>query len=302
MKKTQNVSIVIPNWNGKHLLEKHLRSILSVSDRGEVLVVDDGSTDDSVAFLKKNFPEVRVVVKDKHEGFASTVNVGVAMAKADIVVLLNTDIEPEKGFLKSLLSHFTDPLVFAVACMDKSKEGGHVILRGRGFAWWEKGFFVHKRGEVDSSDTAWVSGGSSAFRKSIWEALGGMDPLFNPFYWEDIDLSYRARKAGYKVFFESRSIVWHFHEEGMIYQSFFQKLIKTIAYRNQFIFIWKNISDVRLLLSHIFWTPIRIMQALLHGDIWMIVGYWAALVRLPQIFASRMKSSAHWKKSDRDLL
>ena len=302
MKKAQNVSIVIPNWNGKHLLEKHLRSVLSVLDRGEVLVVDDGSTDDSVAFLKKNFPEVRVVTKDKHEGFASTVNVGVAMAKADIVVLLNTDVEPEKGFLEPLLSHFVDPSVFAVACMDKSKEGDHVILRGRGLTWWEKGFFVHKRGEVDSSDTAWVSGGSSVFRKSIWEALGGMDPLFNPFYWEDIDLSYRARKAGYKVFFESKSIVWHFHEEGMIYQSFSQKLIKTIAYRNQFIFIWKNISDVRLLFSHVFWTPIRLLQVLLHGDIWMLIGYWMALARLPRILASRMKSSAHWKKSDRDLL
>jgi len=302
MKKTQNVSIVIPNWNGKHLLEKHLRSILSVSDRGEVLVVDDGSTDDSVAFLKKNFPEVRIVVKDKHEGFASAVNAGVVATRGDIVILLNTDVVPEKNFLEPLLIHFKDPAVFAVGCMNKNKEGDRMILRGRGLAWWEKGFFVHKRGEIDNTDTAWVSGGSGAFRKNIWKELGGMDSLFNPFYWEDIDLSYRARKAGYNIFFEPKSIVWHFHEEGMIYQSFSQKLIKTIAYRNQFIFIWKNISDVRLLLSHIFWTPIRIMQALLHGDIWMLIGYWMALARLPRILASRMKSSAHWKKSDRDFL
>ena len=298
----KRLSVVIPNWNGRHLLEKHLPSVLAAVRKEEVIIVDDGSTDDSLVFLKKNYPKVGILAKGKHEGFASAVNAGVAAAGGDIVVLLNTDVVPEEGFLPPLVSHFANDKVFAVGCMEKSKEGDPVVLRGRGLAKWQRGFFVHERGEVNASDTAWVSGGSGAFRKSLWQELGGMDPLFNPFYWEDIDMSYRARKAGYKILFEPKSIVRHFHEEGKIKQSFSNSAITIIAYRNQFTFIWKNISDVRFLLSHICWAPIRLLQALFMGDIGMILGYWTALFRLPKIFTSRITSSAYWKRSDRGLL
>ena len=209
---------------------------------------------------------------------------------------------PEENFLPPLVSHFANDKVFAVCCMDKSKEGDTIVLRGRGLAKWQRGFFIHERGEVNASDTAWVSGGSGAFRKSMWSGLGGMDPLFNPFYWEDIDLSYRGRKAGYALLFEPKSVVWHFHEEGKIKHSFTKTRVAVVAYRNQFTFIWKNISDVGFLLSHTFWVPIRLLQSLLTGDVWMIAGYVTALVRLPQLFTSRLKVSKHWRRSDRELL
>lgn len=297
-----NVSIVIPNWNGKHLLEKNLPKVIEAAKEAEIIVVDDGSIDDSVGFLRQNFSNTTVVTKERHEGFASCANAGVEAAKGEIVVLLNTDVVPEKNFLLPLLKHFEDPRVFAVGCMDKSREGDAVVLRGRGIATWQRGFFVHERGEVDHPDTAWVSGGSGAFRKRIWQELGGMDPLFNPFYWEDIDLSYRARKAGYRILFEPKSIVWHFHEEGKIRQTFSKFRVKAIAYRNQFMFIWKNISDIPLLLSHAFWSPIRLIQSLLGGDVWMLVGYFAALIHLPEVLVSRMNATVHWKLHDRQLL
>lgn len=302
MRKSLSVSIVIPNWNGKFLLEKNLGAVMSVCGGAEILVVDDGSTDDSVSFLKNRFPAVRVVSKKNHEGFASSVNKGVEAARGDVVVLLNTDVVPEKGFLAALLGHFHDESVFAVGCMDKSKEGDSIVFRGRGLARWQKGFFVHERGEVDAADTAWVSGGSGAFRKRIWATLGGMDTLYDPFYWEDIDLSYRARKAGYLVKFEPKSIVWHFHDDGKIRRSFTASRVKTVAYRNQFIFIWKNISDTNLLISHAFWTPIRLFQTLLIGDVSMTAGYVAAVIRLPKIIWSRIRSSSYWKLRDRELL
>ena len=298
----KNVSIVIPNWNGKGLLEKNLPKVVAAAKDAEILVVDDGSTDDSVVFVKKNYEKIGIIAKKNHEGFASSVNAGVAAANGDIVVLLNTDVVPEENFLPPLVSHFANDKVFAVGCMDKSKEGDTIVLRGRGLAKWQRGFFIHERGEVNASDTAWVSGGSGAFRKSMWSGLGGMDPLFNPFYWEDIDLSYRGRKAGYALLFEPKSVVWHFHEEGKIKHSFTKTRVAVVAYRNQFTFIWKNISDVGFLLSHTFWVPIRLLQSLLTGDVWMIAGYVTALVRLPQLFTSRLKVSKHWRRSDRELL
>ena len=271
------------------------------SDGAHIIIVDDHSTDESVSYVQTKFPDITIIRKNTHEGFTSTVNAGVKEANTDIVVLLNTDIEPEKNFLKPLFSHFFDSGVFAVGCMDKSVENGKKLLRGRGIGWWEKGFYIHKRGEVNESVTAWVSGGSGAFRRSMWNELGGMDTIFNPFYWEDIDLSYRARKAGWKTLFEPKSLVVHFHEEGKIKKEYTEKEIKRIAYRNQFIFIWKNCTDWKILLIHSIWLPIRLIQAFFRGDFSLIWGCIEALWNLPKIIQRRCMQQRFSHLSDSDL-
>ncbi len=296
------VSIVIPNRNGVKLLQKNLPAVLAAGKSAEVMVVDDASTDDSISAVIKEFPSVKIIKKDRHEGYPSTVDFGITQAKGDVIVLLNSDVRPEKNFLAPLLKHFSDPQIFAVGCMDKSIEGEKVVLRGRGVARWEKGMYIHSRGEIDKTDTAWVSGGSGAFRKTIWDKLGGMDPIFNPFYWEDIDISYRALKAGYKILFEPASVVTHEHARGVIAQEYSQLRIKTIAYRNQFLFIWKNISDVWLWVEHIVWTPIRLLQSIFRADIPMFMGYWLALLKLPTLLVRRDHVSRFWKKGDRAIL
>ncbi len=296
------ISVVIPNWNGVYLMRKHLANVITASPGAEVIVADDMSTDGSVEFLRKNFPAVRVVAGKRREGFAANVDRGAAAAHGDILVLLNTDVEPEAGYLKPLVQRFSDAQVFAVGCLEKSHEQGSVIRRGRGIARWEKGLYVHARGEVDKTDTAWVSGGSGAFRRSMWEKLGGMDTVYNPFYWEDIDLSYRARKAGWKILFEPKSVVHHWHEEGKIKREFSASDVKRIAYRNQFIFIWKNLSDGAILVAHARWTPIRLLKAALTGDFLMLQGYVLAVAKLPEILRRRTEQKKLWKAKDGGLI
>ena len=264
-----DISVVIPNYNGVKLLEKNLPKVLDIlknykEGKTEVIVVDDASTDKSVELLKRY--KVGTLAIPKNLGFSSAVNKGVSKAKGEIVVLLNTDVSPEKDFLRPLLGHFKDEKVFAVGCMDKSMENGKTVLRGRGLGKWEKGFLVHRRGEVDKTNTLWVCGGSGAFRKSIWEKLGGLNELYNPFYWEDIDLSYRALKSGYKIVFESQSIVTHEHEKGAIKSKYSEFQIKTIAYRNQFIFVWENATDYSLQFLHFVWLPYHFLKALARRD------------------------------------
>ena len=295
------ISIVIPNRNGANLLKKNLPSVLAAAKGAELIVVDDASTDDSLKLLKNTCPSVRVVRKVRHDGYASTVNAGVREAHGDVVVLLNSDVRPEKDFLAPLIKHFDDPSVFAVGCLEKSHEKGSIVLRGRGEAKWEKGFFIHWRGEVDQTTTAWVAGGSGAFRKSIWEKLGGMDTIYDPFYWEDIDLSYTALKAGYRILFERKAVVAHEHETGAIKQAYSKGFVNMIAYRNQFLFIWKNMSDPKILFAHALWTPVRLVQALFQGNFALISGYVRALSYLPSVYQSRLKSSRYWKVSDRAL-
>lgn len=296
-----SVSIVIPNWNGKELLQKYLPSVLEAAKGNEVIVVDDGSTDGSVETLQSDFPGVRLIRQKHQRGFSHTVNTGVREATGDIVVLLNTDIKPEKDFLTYLVRHFENPEVFAVGCMDKSVEGTSIVLRGVGVARWIRGFYIHKKGEVNSRDTAWVSGGSGAFRRSLWNTLGGLDELYSPFYWEDIDLSYRARKSGYVVRFEPKSIVWHYHEQGKILRKYSKRYIRTISYRNQFIFIWKNLTDPGIMLEHALWLPVRLMQAIFRGHGEMVVGYILALLKLSVVTVHRIRQLPLYHRSDREL-
>lgn len=280
-------------------MAKHLPAVLKHAQGAEIVVADDASSDDSVELIREKFPNVRLVANTIRQGFAGNVNSGVAAARGDIVVLFNTDVEPEKGFLAPLLKHFNDPKVFAAGCLEKSYDPGGVVLRGRGEARWRRGFFVHWRGEVNRPDTAWVSGGSGAFRRAIWNKLGGMDILYNPFYWEDIDMSYRALKAGYRLVFEPKSVVGHFHEEGKIKSEFTPQDVKRIAYRNQFTFIWKNLSDPKEIIVHCFLTPVRLLRAIISGDFLMLQGYLLALTRLPWILLSRYRASIHWFVGDK---
>lgn len=265
------------------------------SSIAEIIIVDDASTDDSIQYIENQISKIkntdqksetemlRLLVNTRNLGFSPTVNRGEKEAAGEIIILLNTDVVPEKDFLEPLLTHFKDENVFAVGCMDKSLENGKVVLRGRGEGHFERGFLVHRRGEVNKNNTLWVSGGSGAFRKSIWEKIGGLNELYAPFYWEDIDLSYRALKAGYKVLFEPKSIVVHEHEKGAIKERYSRFRIKTIAYRNQFIFMWSNITDFDLRLKHLLWLWYHFIKALLRGDMAFLIGFVKAFILLPKI-------------------
>lgn len=303
------ISFIIPNFNGEKLLSKNLPKVFSVikgfEERNkvavEIVIADDASTDKSLEVIKSfNQPNLVIVENKINKGFSSNVNSAVKKSSGEILVLLNTDVVPEKGFLEPLLQHFKDEQVFAVGCLEKSIENGKTVLRGRGVGRWERGLLVHSKGDASKIDTLWVSGGSGAFRKSIWDKIGGLNALYDPFYWEDIDLSYRAKKAGYKVLFEPKSIVIHEHEKGAIRSKFSKFKVKSTAFRNQFTFVWLN-ADSDTLLKHFLLIPYFKLKALISLDLAFFVGLTKAFLRLPVIFAERWKLQKLFVKKDKEV-
>jgi len=309
------ISVVIPNYNGERLLKINLPQVLNCTHISEVIVVDDASTDESVKEVQNSSRlnrdkiqneqlKLKIITNEKNLGFASTVNRGVKEASGELIVLLNTDVCPEPKFLETVISYFNNPKVFAVGFLQKCKEGSQIILRGRGIGRFQRGFLIHSRGATSDKDTSdggrvpssevedfrktlWVSGGAGIFRKKIWESLGGLNPLYNPFYWEDIDLSYRALKAGYDLIFESKSIVNHYQQEGAIKSIYSPFYIKTIAYRNQILFIWLNITDFSYLIQHLVFLPFHFIKSLIIGDWAFISGLFLAIQISPLVFVKR---------------
>lgn len=236
------VTIAIPNFNGEKLLEKNLPNILAAG-ADEVLIIDDFSKDQSILMIRKNFPKVKLLINQKNYGFIVSVNKLFKEAIGDIVVLLNNDVFVEKDFLKPLLKHFQDKDVFAVNCHEKGE--------GPSITFWKDGYFQFDRGieKNELQESGWASGGSAAFSKKIWNELKGFDKLYAPFYWEDLDISYRAKQSGYKILWEPASCVYHQHETT-ISKSFNKRYVDWIKQRNQLLFIWKNITNKNLLKDH----------------------------------------------------
>lgn len=247
--KKFTVSVVMPNLNGEKLLEKNLPFLLKAKDNPanniiEVIVVDDGSWDGSVKLLTKKFPEVKLIKHKVNRGFSAGVNTGTRMAKGDLVLLINTDVIPSENFLEPVFKHFENEKVFAVS------------LHEEGFAWargsfWG-GYIQLAMGEETKTphNSFYVSGGSGVFRRSIWMELGGMDEkLLSPFYWEDIDICYRAEKRGYINLWEPEGKVVHNHESTI--SKFPKTYVQRVKERNQLLVIWKNIHSQAMMRNHI---------------------------------------------------
>ncbi|KKR83006.1 MAG: Glycosyl transferase, family 2 [Candidatus Daviesbacteria bacterium GW2011_GWA2_40_9] len=292
------ISIVIPNWNGAEKLQRNLPRVLKAtkfSQVEEIIMSDDASTDDSLKIVKSQFKEV-VVLESKIErnlGFSSNVDKGAREAKGDLIVLFNTDAAPSKDFLKPILSHFDDPKVFSVGC----NTGGLWAT-----ATFHDGFFWHDQArktstcEAKAHITLWVSGGSGVFRKSLWDEMGGLDTLYDPFYLEDLDLGYRAWKRGYINLWEPKSLVEHYKEPGVIETNYSQKIVSQTAERNLLIFTWKNITSQKLISDHQKTLVLRLLKHPGYSKIFL-----SALKRLPQILSKRKIEKAQAKLTDEEV-
>ncbi len=308
-------SVVILNWNGRDLLAQGLPSVLdAAAETGEgceILVVDNGSTDDSVGFVRDSFPSVRVLPLDKNYGFGEGNNIGVRNASGDIVVLLNSDMVVEKHFLRPLLDAFeADANLFAAACqIFFQDEGKRREETGKTFSYWDHGVIQYLHQDVTSLDcdrnyvpVSWAGGGASAFDKGKFLHLGGFRSLFSPAYVEDTDLSYRARKRGWGVVFTPASVVYHKHRASST-KRYQEEELEVLIRRNQLLFIWANVSDRKLFAEHLLTHPLRVLR---HSMKDLALLDWRALRRaLPSYFRCRRENRSDRKlaaRGDRELL
>jgi GT2 family glycosyltransferase len=312
------VTIQILNWDGLHLMKECLPSVVDAVRRQalisgrtyEILVVDNGSRDGSVDYLRQQFPDVRVLPLDRNYGFSIGNNRGFQEVHSDVVVLLNNDMLVTADFLQPLLTPFADSSVFAVSSQiffpDSGKRREETgMTRGR----FEKGFFRFWHEEVNTRDEHratlpifWAGGGASAVDVRKLKALGGFDTLYHPFYVEDTDISWQAWKRGWKCLLAPRSHVVHKHR-GTSRPKFGDDFVDCTIRRNQFLFIWKNVTDTGLILQHLLALPhIHGSAVLQKGARFEVRSYGAAILRLPLAVWRRMSNLREYVAGDRDVL
>lgn len=276
----ENISIVIPSYRAVALYEKNLPAVLAcMRDKDELIVVDDasGPEDQTIIWFEKKFAIKKIVftqfaadfylgeykeknkklrivllVNHKNQRFGASANRGFAVASYNLVFLINNDVAPYSDCLTHLIPHFAKKTVFAIACLEHETLINEI--GGRNKLWFEKGMFLHSRHkDLTFGETAWASGGSAMFRKSVFQKLKGFDHRYYPAYWEDIDLSFQAKKNGYIVLFEPKAQVDHNHETSNK-SVFGEKKIRQISWRNAKKFAWKN-GDIWQKISFLLWQP-----------------------------------------------
>lgn len=306
------VSVVIPAYRGCELLRANLPALVrAAAAHGQpveiIVVVDDGGTDGTPEMLATHFSEVRVLVNPENLGFGRAVNRGVAAATHGIVLALNTDIVVDEGLFCHALHWFDDPAVFSVTpdMVDPGRrfETQSLTRLKHGPCW----FLVQNlqpcqlatlEGEIP---ILFGSGGGSFFDRDKYLALEGFDPLYRPFYIEDIDLGYRAWKAGWKCLFEPRTRVEH-ETSSTIGSLAKRRRIKLIGDRNRHLFLWANIGDPWLMVRYFLALPFSLLYDLIGFRKYKLAGFFWALRDALAIPAARRRRRLWWRTTDRAIL
>jgi GT2 family glycosyltransferase len=253
-----HVAVVILNWNGKRYLEQFLPSLIEhTGSKAEIVVADNDSSDDSVVFLERNYPFLRIIRNPGNMGFATGYNMALRQIDAEYFVLLNSDIEVTAGWLdpiirlmegdtkigacqpKILSWHDRSAFEYAGASGGFLDQFGYPFCRGRLFQTLEK-----DQGQYDdTTEIFWASGACMFVRSDLYHQLGGLDDDFFA-HMEEIDFCWRLHNHGFKVMVCPSSVVYHIGG-GTLPKASWRKTY--LNFRNNFMLLYKNLPRRQLI-------------------------------------------------------
>ena len=249
------ITVVIPNYNGLRFLEECLQALYAQTPdtpEYEVVLVDNGSSDGSVEFVRENYPEVRIEALSENTGFSYAVNVGIEKAASEYVILLNNDTKVKPEFIKYLYEAIeARPQAFSVSAKmlmwdkpeliddagDRYCVFGWAFSRGKG----KPSELYHIPCEVFSA-----CAGAAIYRRSVFNKIGLFD-VEHFAYMEDIDIGYRARIFGYRNYYEPRAEVIHYGSASS--GSRYNEWKASLASANNVYVVWKNMPLLQWIIN-----------------------------------------------------
>jgi GT2 family glycosyltransferase len=265
------------------------------------MVIDDCSNDNSLRILADEFPEVRAERTPQNLGFQEANNYAVKLAESKIVMPMNNDIKLDPKALHYLALHFDNKDTFAVSGKIFAFDQTTFLYGNRGGYFHKGHFHLYEKPPEDESQTLFACGGAFMVNRQKYLDLGGFDSMYHPLYYEEIDLSYRALKRGWKVHYEPQSIAYHKVQATITRQEKLRS-ISLVSARNNYLFIWKNILDRSMTLTFLFYIPLFLLRDLFRLKSRFWVAFYMALKRLPRALRGRSIEQSAVLYSDREIL
>lgn len=300
-----SVAIVILNWNGKHHLEQFLPSVLSTRyPNYKIIVADNGSTDDSIDYLKKNYPQIELVILDQNYGFARGYNEALKQVSADYYMLLNSDVEVQSNWLQPMVDVLQKE-EDAVACQPKIlgfKNKNLFEYAGGAGGWLDSFGYPFARGRIfdiceedkgqfdETEEVFWASGAAMLIKSEIYHQLKGFDEYFFA-HQEEIDLCWRIHLAGYRIFCCPQSVIYHVGG-GTLPRGNSRKTF--LNFRNNQILLAKNLPWSEKwwkIPFRLFLDQVSAVKGLLSGD----GGYFVAIFKAHLAFFDWILFKVHMK-------
>lgn len=307
MSRSPGVTVVIPTWNGAALLADNLpplrQALNAWGGAWEVIVVDDAGQDETAEVVQRCCPEAILLRNEKNSGFSLTCNAGFAQAVHPVVLCLNNDVRVSDGFLAPLLRHFDDQSVFAVTPdiiveHEQRNQGIVMGLYGKGNL---KGSFASAEKKSAVRENLYAIGACVAYDRDKLMQLGGYAAdLYTPYLFEDVDLSYRAWKRGWRSLYEPGGAVRHLSSATINRQGKRKK--RTIYFCNRFVFHWANLTDAGFLLKNFFFTILHLMFCWLWLDLVYYRAFGMAVARIGAIRKVRLANAPYRRLSDGEIL
>ena len=298
---------MILNYNGADLLPKCLPSIVEASRKAfhptKLTLLDNQSQDRSAEWAVKQFPEIDAVTSPRNLLLVSF-NDYLKQADEDIAILMNNDIRVDANFVDPLVQIFEkNPDAFLASprtfSFDGSRyEGGRTKAKIKAGFFWSSAVFPGYEAWVNRPGYTFASGFGAFHRKRFLE-LGGYDDLYLPGILEDADLGFRSWQQGYRSYYVPESKVFHLGQASFR-KAFGQRKILTLAHRNTFLFMWKNLSDFSLGAEHFLFLVPRIVYAVLTGKFEFVFGFFQALPRMSRALRGR-RIPVKKARTDREL-
>ncbi|MBK8820372.1 MAG: bifunctional riboflavin kinase/FAD synthetase [Saprospiraceae bacterium] len=280
--KKSKISVVILNFNGREYLESFLPSIAysNTKEDVDIVVIDNNSSDDSVSYIKEWHPEIKTISLTKNYGFADGYNKGLLTIDTEYIVLLNSDVMVTTGWLDPIIDMMeadptigiTQPLILSLENKKQFEYAGaaggyldtlsYPFCRGRLFDDVEENTGQYQ----NNTEIFWSSGAAMVIKSKLYQDLGGFDPMYFAHH-EEIDLCWRAKRAGYKIMACGESKVYHLGGGSLSYQSPFKMFLN---FRNNLFTLVKNESMFLL----VYKLPIRLILDGIAAIHFMTKGQW----------------------------
>lgn len=262
----KSVSVVIPNYNGKHLFEKYfednLRILKNLGENTQIIVVDDASTDESVEFLESKYQsEILIIKKDANTGFSETCNLGIQHSTNELLFFLNTDVSLTPDYFTELYKYFdlsdTFGVMGRIIGMDDEiiqEAARSPKISGRKI---KPSNFFYIENDTCLTPTFYLSGAVALIDAEKLKILHGFNELFNPFYSEDQELSIRAWRLGWKCYYEHQAICRH-EVSGSTKNHSDKRAVKKLYFRNRYYVHYLHLNGIDLMLWHfqVFFTDV----------------------------------------------
>lgn len=298
-------SLIVLNYNGDGVLGRCLESLAAaMGPADELIVVDNASPDGSGAIAAEFCAQEphRHFISRPYNNYIFGLNDGLAVARGRYVGFLNNDNCFEPGSIDRMLAHFAAADTFAVCprivrAHDGEDQGA--LTSGH----WRAGLIFYKVAphQANAPRTFFAVGGQSLFDRAKLLELGSIDELLYPMYHEDIELSWRAWKRGYEIRYAPDAVVRHIGSHAS-QRAFTAGQLRALVRQNEFLIVWKNVTDPALVAEHLCCLPLRLAAAFAKRDWPTLRGFWRAARRLGRVRAARAEARLTARLSDREVL